>query len=77
LSGYVPTSRTINGKALTNNISLIYSDVGADKSGSATTAESNAKSYADSNFLLKTATVNGASFTNGKANINAHQIRTL
>ena len=77
LSGYVPTSRTINSKALTNNISLTYSDVGADKSGSAATAESNAKSYADSNFLLKTATVNGASFTNGQANINAHQIRTL
>lgn len=77
LSGYVPTSRTINSKALTNNISLTYLDVGADKSGSAATAESNAKSYADSNFLLKTATVNGVSFTNGKANINAHQIRTL
>lgn len=29
LSGYVPTSRTINGKALTNNITLNYSDVGA------------------------------------------------
>lgn len=29
LSGYVPTSRTINGKALTGNITLNYSDVGA------------------------------------------------
>ena len=29
LSGYVPTSRTINSKALTGNISLTYSDVGA------------------------------------------------
>lgn len=29
LSGYVPTSRTINGQALTTNISLTYSDVGA------------------------------------------------
>lgn len=29
LSGYVPTSRTINGKALTGNISLSASDVGA------------------------------------------------
>ena len=29
LSGYVPTSRTINGKALTTNISLTASDVGA------------------------------------------------
>ena len=29
LSGYVPTSRTINGKALTGNITLSASDVGA------------------------------------------------
>lgn len=29
LSGYVPTSRTINSKALTSNITLSYSDVGA------------------------------------------------
>lgn len=29
LSGYVPTSRTVNGKALTGNISLSASDVGA------------------------------------------------
>lgn len=29
LSGYVPTSRTINGKALSGNISLTASDVGA------------------------------------------------
>lgn len=29
LSGYVPTSRTVNGKVLTNNITLNYSDVGA------------------------------------------------
>ena len=29
LSGYVPTSRTINGQALTTNISLTYNNVGA------------------------------------------------
>lgn len=29
LSGYVPTSRTVNGKALSNNITLDASDVGA------------------------------------------------
>ena len=29
LSGYVPVSRTVNGKALTENISLAASDVGA------------------------------------------------
>ena len=29
LTGYVPTSRTVNSKALTSNISLTASDVGA------------------------------------------------
>ena len=29
LSGYVPTSRTVNGKALSSNISLTASDIGA------------------------------------------------
>ena len=33
LSGYVPTSRTVNGKALSGNISLTASDVGASASG--------------------------------------------
>ena len=33
LSGYVPTSRTVNGKALSGNISLTASDVGAAASG--------------------------------------------
>lgn len=33
LSGYVPTSRTVNGKALSSNISLSASDVGAATSG--------------------------------------------
>lgn len=33
LSGYVPTSRTVNGKALSSNISLTASDVGAATSG--------------------------------------------
>lgn len=32
----VPTSRTVNGKALSGNISLTYSDVGADASGKLT-----------------------------------------
>ena len=44
----VPTSRTVNGKALTSDIALSFSDVGADKSGTAATAEANAKTYADS-----------------------------
>lgn len=40
LSGKVPTSRTINGKALTGNISLSASDVGADASGTASSVVS-------------------------------------
>lgn len=46
-SNYVPTSRTVNGKALSSNITLSASDVGADASGSANTALTSAKSYTD------------------------------
>jgi hypothetical protein len=45
--GAVPTSRTINGKALSANITLSASDVGADASGAANTALTNAKAYTD------------------------------
>lgn len=50
LSGKVPTTRTVNGKALSANISLTYSDVGADQSGAANSALSTAKSYSDANL---------------------------
>lgn len=43
----VPTSRTVNGKALSANITLSASDVGADASGAAATALTDAKSYTD------------------------------
>ena len=46
-SNYVPTTRTINGKALSNNITLTAADVNADAKGSATSALNSAKSYAD------------------------------
>lgn len=36
LNSKVPTSRTVNGKALSSNISLVASDVGAVKSGGVT-----------------------------------------
>lgn len=45
--GAVPTSRTVNGKKLSANITLSASDIGADASGSANTALTNAKSYTD------------------------------
>lgn len=47
LNGKVPTSRTVNGKALSANITLSASDVGADASGSAADALTNANSYTD------------------------------
>lgn len=50
LDGKVPTSRTINGKALTGNITLSAGDVGADASGAASSALASAKSYSDTNL---------------------------
>lgn len=46
-SNYVPTTRTVNGKALSSNITLTAADVNADAEGSADTALASAKSYAD------------------------------
>lgn len=50
LSGKVPTTRTVNGKALTGNITLSAGDVGADASGAASSALSSAKAYSDANL---------------------------
>lgn len=47
LNAKVPTSRTVNGKALSGNITLSASDVGADASGAASSALSSANSYTD------------------------------
>lgn len=54
LDAKVPTTRTINGKALSSNITLSASDVGADASGSANTALSNANTYTDNAVAQKT-----------------------
>lgn len=43
----VPTSRTVNGKSLSSDITLSASDVGADASGSASTVQSNLNSHTD------------------------------
>lgn len=53
LSNYVPTTRTINSKALSSNITLSASDVGADTSGTASSAVSthNSSSSAHSNLF--------------------------
>lgn len=50
LNNKVPTSRTVNGKALSTNISLNAADVGADVSGAADTALASAKTYSDTNL---------------------------
>lgn len=60
--GAVPTTRTVNGKPLSGNVSLAASDVGADPTGSSASALTDAKAYADSlvgniNTLLDT--ING------------------
>lgn len=47
-AAFVPQTRTVNNKALSSNITLTATDVGADVSGAASTAETNAKNYADS-----------------------------
>lgn len=44
----VPVTRTVNGKALSANISLTASDVGADASGAASSALTSANAYTDS-----------------------------
>lgn len=53
LNNKVPTSRTVNGKALTSNISLSAADVGADASGAASSALSSAKTYTDEQVATK------------------------
>ena len=53
-NNYTPTSRTVNGKALSDDITLSASDVGADASGSASSALSSAKTYTDNAVAQKT-----------------------
>lgn len=63
LSGYVPTSRTINGKALSTNITLTSDDVLPDQTGQSgkyiTTDGTNA-SWKEINALQNTATGNNS-----------------
>ena len=49
----VPTSRTINGKTLNEDIILSATDIGADVSGSADTALSESKTYTDNAVAQK------------------------
>lgn len=48
LDGKVPVTRTVNGKALSGNITISASDVGADVNGAASNALASANAYTDS-----------------------------
>ena len=54
LDDKVSMTRTVNGKALSGNITLSASDVGADVSGSASSALSSANTYTDNAVAQKT-----------------------
>ena len=54
LEAKVPTTRTVNGKVLSENITLSASDVGADASGSASAALASAQTYTDEAVAQKT-----------------------
>lgn len=75
--GAVPTSRTVNGKALSSNISLTASDVGADASGAASGVQTNLNSHTGnkSNPHGVTAAQVGALSTSG-GTINGNLIVT-
>lgn len=60
LDAKVPSTRTVNGKALSANISLTASDVGADASGAASDALTSANAYTDSEIA---GLINGAPTT--------------
>ena len=67
LSGYVPTSRTVNGKALSSNITLAASDVGALASGGTAvkaTADANGNNIANT-YETKTNVAKKAAFFRG------------
>ena len=56
LDAKVPTSRTINGKALSSNITLSASDIGADASGSASAVQTNLDTHTSNSDIHVTTT---------------------
>ena len=64
LSGYVPTSRTVNGKALSSNISLTASDIGAA-----------ASSHTHSYVPLSGGTMTGALVAQSNTSYTTAQVR--
>lgn len=53
IQGFVPKTRTINNIPLTEDVTLTASDVGADASGSAASALSNAEAYTDNKIAAE------------------------
>ena len=67
--GAVPTSRTVNGKALTENISLAASDVGAEASGATSVHNTSESAHQDIRDLISSNTVD---LTNHTGNTTVH-----
>lgn len=70
LDSKVPTSRAVNGKALTTDISLAASDVGADASGSAAQALTDAKAYVDGQPFVKEGRLAGSTVGESSVAVN-------
>lgn len=74
LAGKVPNTRSINGKSLSSDITLAASDVGADPSGSASRALTDAKSYSDTALAGLKGTANGLAELDAKGKVPAGQL---
>jgi antitoxin component YwqK of YwqJK toxin-antitoxin module len=80
----VPKTRKVNGKALTSDITLSASDVGADASGSANSALTSAKAYTDTETASTLTdakeyadSVAGTALTSAKSYTNTSATSTL
>lgn len=77
LDAKVSTTRTINGKALSDDINLSASDVGADTNGSANNALSESKKYADTKISNEVTDRNSAISNHNTSTSSHNDIRTL
>lgn len=75
LANYVPTTRTVNGKALNQNISLSAADIGADASGAASAVQTNLTTHA-TNTTIHTSSTEKATW-NAKLNGAKIQFSTV
>ena len=75
LSGYVPTSRTINGKALTGNISLSASDVSALPSSTVIPTVTDTYSSTSSNAMSGKAVYNAVKDKANTSALNSYELK--